>query len=110
MKHEPVRPQVRVVIHITFFKPREARPSALVTDEVLNLHRLGGKLRAVHNDRNRHLPARASHWHGPGKIPHIPPTLESRGCSLLELRCWSLTMTGLRLSLRGWCMSAARGP
>jgi hypothetical protein len=37
----------------------------------------------------------------------VPPTLESRGCSLLELRCWSLTMTGLRLALRAWWCSAA---
>jgi hypothetical protein len=54
----------------------------------------------MHNDWNCHSSAPVSHWHGPGKIPHVPLTLESRGCSLLELRCWSLTMTGLRLALR----------
>jgi hypothetical protein len=40
-----------------------------------------------------------SHWHGPGKRPHVPPTLESRGCSLFKLRCWSLTMT-IRIAQR----------
>src|ERR1700719_1786574 len=60
----------------------------------------GSNCAPMHNDWNCHSPAPVSHWHGPGKIPHVPPTLESRGCSLLELRCWSLTMTGLRLALR----------
>ena len=36
----------------------------------------------------------------------MPLALESRGCALLELRRWSLTMTGLRLALR-LCSAAA---
>src|SRR6478735_6512559 len=79
----------------------QPRSSALATDERLDhLRRLGGTLRADAQRLELPFACPCPHWHGPGKIPHAPSMLESRGCSLLELRYWSLTTTGLRLALR----------